>query len=245
MLVFNFHHCEQEVRHPERRHITISPRGLQRTIQTLRFLGFEIVALQDVLKQGAELIDRPKTVVFTFDDGYVNNMTEALAVLEAESCPATIFALPGLYGGTNQWDQGHLPPEQRDQLMTRYQLECMISSEYITLGSHGLTHQDFTKLSDAALHDELMHSYEILKEDFGPEFLPVIAYPWGYYGQREIEALKATPYQYAFTVNTKMWESTDPAFEIPRFSAYYRDGNPLIFTAKLLRHRVLTGALAS
>jgi peptidoglycan/xylan/chitin deacetylase (PgdA/CDA1 family) len=162
-----------------------------------------------------------------------------LPVLEAERCPATIFVLPGRYGGTNEWDQGHLDEVKRDRLMSRAQMKIMAASPLITLGSHGLTHQDFTLLSKPDLEAEVLESYRILKEDFGDAFLPVLAYPWGYHGQREVDLLANTPYEYAFMVETRLWTSEDGPYQVPRYSAYYRDGNPVVFLAKLARHNLL------
>ena len=51
MLIFNFHHVEKEIRHPERKHITISPQGLSRFIRTLRLMGLRIVSMQEVLER--------------------------------------------------------------------------------------------------------------------------------------------------------------------------------------------------
>ncbi|WP_373531586.1 polysaccharide deacetylase family protein [Vampirovibrio sp.] len=239
MLIFNFHHIEKHLLHPERKHISMSPQGLSRFIRTLRLLGMRIVSMQEVLAATPDAINDHRSVLLTFDDGYTNNLLEALPVLEAEQCPATVFVLPGRYGGTNEWDQGHLPESQRDQLMSLAQMERMAASPLITLGSHGLYHRDFPTLAESDMVAELSESYQMLHQTFGENFLPVFAYPWGHYGPREVEALSQSPYQAAFTVETRPWRSTDNIYQIPRFSAFYRDGNPLVLLAKLARHNLL------
>lgn len=239
MLIFNFHHVEARITHPERKHISISPQGLSRLIRTLRLLGFRIVSIAEALAMSPQQLNDHAKVLLTFDDGYENNLLQALPVLEAEQCPATVFVLPGRYGGTNEWDQGHLPESQRDRLMTARQMHQLVDSSLVTLGSHGLSHRDMTQLSDSDLQVELMRSYTALQAEFGQHFAPVFAYPWGTYSQREVEALIQTPYQAAFTVETRPWQATDHRFRVPRFSAFYRDGNPLVFLAKLARHQVL------
>ena len=118
MLIFNFHHVETHIFHPERKHITMSPEGLSRFIRTLRLLGMSIVSVRDVLNSPDPAGPQSnRQVLLTFDDGYVNNLTEALPVLEQEHCPATVFVLPGRFSGTNEWDQGKLPESRRDPLM--------------------------------------------------------------------------------------------------------------------------------
>lgn len=239
MLIFNFHHVEARISHPARKHISISPVGLSRLIRTLRLLGFDMVSMSEALAMSPQQLNDNRRVLLTFDDGYENNLLQALPVLEAEQCPATVFVLPGRYGGTNAWDQGHLPESQRDRLMNVRQMHQLVDSALVTLGSHGMLHRDMTQLSPADLGQELMTSYTLLQAEFGENFLPVFAYPWGTHSDREVEALTETPYQAAFTVETRPWQAEDHRFRIPRFSAFHRDGNPLIFLAKLARHQVL------
>jgi peptidoglycan/xylan/chitin deacetylase (PgdA/CDA1 family) len=233
MLIFNFHHIEKDLFRPERKHISMTPQGLNRFIVTLRLLGLTIVSMRDVLTQQSDVIDDHRSVLLTFDDGYVNNLLQALPVLEAHQCPATVFVLPGAYGGTNTWDQSHLPESERDRLMSLAQMEQIAASPMITLGSHGLFHRSLPTLDESDMVAELTDSYHLLNEAFGENFLPVFAYPWGHYGQREVQALEKTPYKAAFSVETRPWRSTDNPYQIPRYSAYYRDGNPMVLLAKL------------
>ena len=48
-----------------------------------------------------------RSVVITFDDGYLNNLTQALPLLEAAHIPATVFATAGFIGCDREfwWDQ--------------------------------------------------------------------------------------------------------------------------------------------
>jgi peptidoglycan/xylan/chitin deacetylase (PgdA/CDA1 family) len=240
VLIFNFHHIEKTFRHPSRKMISMTPEGLRQFIRTLRLAGRKIVSLRDVLQDfsPARLNDN-RYVVLTFDDGYVNNLEQALPILEQERCPATIFVLPGRFSGTNEWDQSHLPEAERDQLLSREQMHRLCQSPYITLGSHGLTHVRFPTLSDEDLRIELQESHRILSETFPQSYLPVLAYPWGDYDERVVSMMADTPYQAAFTVETRPCRATDDPYRIPRFSAYERDGNPVVLLAKLFRHNLL------
>ena len=134
---------------------------------------------------------------------------------------------------------GHLEESQRDRLMSLAQMKILAASPMITLGSHGMRHRDLPTLHEDDMRAEMLDSYRILSEEFGEQFLPVFAYPWGYHGEREIQVLAESPYQYAFAVETRPWRAVDNPYAIPRFSAYYRDGNPLVLAAKLARHKLL------
>lgn len=236
MLILNFHHVEKTIQHPARKHISITPDGLRRLIRTLRSLGREVVSLRDVLDAPESLDKRRHQVILTFDDGYVNNLEQAGPVLAEERCPATVFALAGCFGGTNTWDQGNLPEAERDRLMTMDQMQTLADSGYVTFGSHGLYHRDLTTLPGDELDEEIQRSYQILSDGLGNAFLPVFAYPWGRYDATTLLSLAQSPYRYAFTVERAAWSVSHAPFEIPRYSAYYRDGNPVVFLAKLARH---------
>ena len=45
-----------------------------------------------------------KVVGITFDDGYLNNLTNALPVLQKHGFSSTCYAVSGLLGQTNLWD---------------------------------------------------------------------------------------------------------------------------------------------
>jgi peptidoglycan/xylan/chitin deacetylase (PgdA/CDA1 family) len=94
-------------------------------------------------------------------------------------------------------------------------------------------------LTDAELRYELHESHRILSEQFGDNYLPVMAYPWGDYDQRVVDMMAETPYRYGMTVEPKPWETGDPQFEVPRYSAYDRDANPAVLLAKLWKHKLL------
>lgn len=239
MLIFNFHHVEPDPRHADRKHITITPDGLRHFIRSLRALGKEPVALRQVLAEGGPAPGQNGRVLLTFDDGYANFYQYALPVLEAERCPATVFVLPGKLAGRNDWDQGHLPKAMRDPLMSREQIEAVAQSDWVDVGSHGLHHQDYSALDEAALKAEIEGSHAKLSEMLGSRFVPVLAYPWGRHSETARSVLAASRYHYAFTTEKGRWTADSPPFAVPRYSVYYRDGNPLVFIAKLCRNGLL------
>ncbi len=46
-----------------------------------------------------------KVVGITFDDGYLNNLTNALPVLQKHGFTSTCYVVDGLLGKTNVWDE--------------------------------------------------------------------------------------------------------------------------------------------
>jgi len=118
----------------------------------------------------------PGTLVFTFDDTTRYDIDSA-AMLEARGFRGTYFVVSG-YLGTGARELG---PADIVSLRSRGH----------DIQSHTVTHPDLTNLSEAELRRELEGSKAALEEILGA---PVrhIAYPFGTYDARVIEATRLT-----------------------------------------------------
>jgi len=85
------------------RSLYVSPAAFARQMQLLGMLGYQglsIAALLPFLK-GEK---RGKVIGITFDDGYLNNLTHALPVLQRLGFSSTCYAVSQRLGQTNVWD---------------------------------------------------------------------------------------------------------------------------------------------
>ncbi len=65
---------------------------------TLRRMGLKVMPLSDAVMQLLDGTLEERVVAITFDDGYANNATTALPILERYGLPATIFLVSGILG---------------------------------------------------------------------------------------------------------------------------------------------------
>lgn len=75
--------------------LAIQPAFLDRVLTFLRRKGIEIVSMDELV----EALGKGRStglVAITADDGYLDNLKEALSVLEAHDAPMTIYIAPGL-----------------------------------------------------------------------------------------------------------------------------------------------------
>ena len=127
----------------------------------------------------------PKPVLITFDDGYVDNYTNAFPILKYYGMRATIFVIPAFVGKYNNyltWD------ELRE-----------MEENGITVESHTMNHYKLEELPDDEIRSELLNSKQLLEEQLGHpvEFL---AYPTGTYNLHIAGIAKAVGYKGAYTI---------------------------------------------
>jgi peptidoglycan/xylan/chitin deacetylase (PgdA/CDA1 family) len=127
--------------------------------------------------QPAELPPRP--VLVTFGDASAAAFREALEVLVERRFPATAYFVAG---------DEQLLPSRSDR--------AAYLQAGIVVGSHCLTHRPLTELSYEAVRAELAESRTRLEAVAGG---PVehLAYPYGNYGSREIQAAREVGYRSA------------------------------------------------
>ena len=125
-----------------------------------------------------------KPVMITFDDGYIDNYTNAFPILKALGLRATVFMVPGFVG--------------KPQYMSWENLKEM-EKNGITVQSHTLNHAKLEELPDDEIRNELLNSKLMLEENLGHpvEFL---AYPTGTYNLHIAGIASDVGYKGAFTV---------------------------------------------
>ncbi len=78
------------------RHLAITPEFLDSTLRSMKRAGYTFLSMDEIaeyLKQGRS---RSLVAALTADDGYRDNMREALPVLESHEAPMAVYVAPGL-----------------------------------------------------------------------------------------------------------------------------------------------------
>ena len=134
--------------------ISISPAAFRMHMQSLRARGFSGIALGRLLDgwEGRAPLP-PRPVVLTFDDAFRNFEEAARPILDAAGFRATVFAVAGQCGGTNDWP-GQLARVPRLPLLTAAELRDLAAAGY-EIGSHGLTHAALDGLAAAVAEREV------------------------------------------------------------------------------------------
>lgn len=144
----------------------------------------------------------PKPVIITFDDGYEDNYTTALPILNKYGLTAAIFITVDKVG-----QPGYLSWKQINTLQARG----------VDIGSHTLSHSALTEIADADRKKEITTSKALLDQHLVKP-IDFLAYPHGKYSRTFFNELQQAGYRGAFTGQTGLnFPSTDP-YQLKRIS---------------------------
>ena len=161
------------------RHHAVRASELEQLLSGLRHLGCQTVSSRAfrAWQQGAKTLP-DRAVVLTFDDGYASHFDLVAPLLLRYRFSGTFFVTVGRIGRP-----GYLTWEQLQKLV-------FLGME---IGSHGMSRQSFTRLSRAALDEELSGSKRMIEARLG---IPVraLAVPAGLWDQAVAEAARRSGY---------------------------------------------------
>lgn len=190
----------------------------RRHMQALAGSGVQVLRLDEAL----ERLHRPVAGRFacvTFDDGYHDNLANAIPILAELGLPATIFVATGLLGDGRPFPWHRSAP----RALSWDDVEQIVAQPLFDVQAHSRTHPRLTALPDALAWDEISGSKHDLEERL-PYRATSFCYPAGLYGERETALVRRAGYEAAVTTRSGVNAGGTSAFELRRTMLYWRDG---------------------
>ena len=133
-------------------HLTVTASYLDETLGHFRRSGIQLVSMSDFAAAlaGERIIDG-RAVALTFDDGYRDNLTLALPILEKHQAPATIYVVSGAPDRT--MDVWHLRLEYLIRRSSCLSLRGLGLEDTLSLGSFDEKKAAYAQLADIAFQD--------------------------------------------------------------------------------------------
>ena len=179
----------------------------------LKLCGYSVVSMDDAVAGLSGRKPLPaRSVVLTFDDAYVDFLENAVPVLKAHGYPATVYAVAGLLGKTNEWvvPEGLAPAP----LMSVAQLREVVDLGF-TVGSHTVSHPRLANVETPRITEEMRASKRILEDTLG-ERVDHFCYPYGSHDLRAVHAAAEAGYVSATTCVRAVATHADDLLALPR-----------------------------
>lgn len=164
--------------------LIMKPQLFESHLQYLTEQGYTIVSVEQLahrLEQGASV---DKYVALSFDDGYKNNYSVVLPLLQKYGAKGSFFVINREMG-----DELH---------MNEQEIKALIDAG-MELGSHTYSHNPLAKIEEKYLVWELDTSRYWLKKKFDGYIVRTLAYPNGSYNSTVVAASKKYGFYRALT----------------------------------------------
>ena len=169
-VILQYHHVSEDTPAST----SIAPKQFDKHMQFLQDNNFKVIALStlvDAIKEKKSLPD--KTVVITFDDAYIDILTQGKPILDKHGFPFTIFINPGMVG------------QNTSHFLSWQQLKAM-ADDGVIIANHGMHHDSLartplgmtTQAWLAKNSESLLRAEKIIEAETGQSWR-YFAYPYG------------------------------------------------------------------
>jgi peptidoglycan/xylan/chitin deacetylase (PgdA/CDA1 family) len=209
------------------RGLIVAPSSFAWQMRLLRWMGFQGLSMRDLepYLQGEK---QGKVVGITFDDGYQNNLDNALPILLKNGFTATCYAVSSMIGGTNLWDKGKV---EEKTLMTLENWRTWRDAG-MDIGSHTRTHADLTAISVDKAMNEITDSKKELENTIGCEARH-FCYPYGLFTPLHSAMTKESGFITATTTQRGRVVAGDDLYTLRRV-LIARSTNAIQFLVKII-----------
>lgn len=182
--ILEYHQITDEQVEPEGEVYNVPPAEFAAQLDYLQAQGYTTITLQDFMRvvHGKGTLPE-KPIVLTFDDGYADNYTTMLPILEAHGMKAVVYVITNEIGRKNYLTFDQLKDMQR---------------RGIEIGSHTADHLPLTTLDETTRLKQI-HESKIFLEWGGLQTIYSFSYPNGDYNADIVEILRQSEYLTAVT----------------------------------------------
>ena len=209
------------------RSLYVSPVDFSRQMALLSLLGYQglsMSALQPYLTGERS----GKVVGITFDDGYLNNLVNAVPVLQRYGFSSTCYVVSQKLGGTNIWDLN--VGIQQTALMSSAELMQWVQGGQ-EVGAHTRNHVHLKELDVSSSQSEIVVCKAELEDAIGQ---PVehFCYPYGEFSAEHANMVRDAGYRTATTTQRSRCMAGEDLFALPRVPVV-RSSTQLAFWMKV------------
>ncbi len=209
----------------------LTPAQFRRHLQLLCWRGYRGVSIAEGLPflRGEK---HGKVAILSFDDGYLDNLRNALPILLEFGFSASCYLVSSAIGSHNRWDSALLGIEK--PLMNAAEIRDWLAAG-MHVGSHSVSHPRLTRLSSAEKRRELFDSRAQLEDLLGIA-IDHFCYPFGDHDAECRRLATECGYLSALTTRRAVAAPGSDLLTLPRLGNSGRKSS-LIFLARTLAWR--------
>lgn len=216
--------------------LAVSPAQFTAHMEALAAADVEVVNIDEALGLLTEGMTE-RYVCVTFDDGYLDNLTNAVPVLERLDLPARIYLATAVTDGV----AGFAWYAEQPPLLSWDEVRDLARTELFSFGAQTRTHPVLPRLADEEAWEEIAGSKLELEARLG-ESVSTFCYPGGIFQEREIEYVRKAGYVAGLTCEPGVNNASQPAETLFRTMIDRRD-SASDFRAKIAGYYDLPSAL--
>ena len=231
--ILMYHMIREPIKGKKFNSLRVSPKQFESQLHYLKKNGWTSFTMSEAYEKRHKLPE--KSVVLTFDDGYQDNLINALPLLKKYGFKATLYLVNDRFD--RDWSvyrklKNKGAGLKEEPKLKDTEVELMIQSGLIEIGSHTLTHANLPALEEKQKRVEICKSKQMIEEQFSLECTS-FAYPFGMYDETDKKIVQQCGFTHAVTTKPGIVDlvSCHP-YEIPRITISGKD-SMLSFVLKL------------
>ncbi|AMR28783.1 hypothetical protein A0257_17900 [Hymenobacter psoromatis] len=173
----------------------------------------------------AEFPKRP--IVLTFDDGYTDNYTNLLPLMQQYGYRGVLYLLGDFEVRHNQWDLAVDPTEPRADIMNEAQKRAFVAAGW-EIGAHTQTHPRLAALPPAEAAAEISQSKAELERRLGIE-IQSFAYPYGDFSPETKRLVAEAGFRFAVATDSGGLHLEDDRLQIFRINMFPHETGGSLF----------------
>jgi peptidoglycan/xylan/chitin deacetylase (PgdA/CDA1 family) len=169
-----------------------------------------------------DMSDFPRRpIILTFDDGYRDNFTNLLPMMNEFGFRGVLFLLGDNSADYNFWDADR--GDHYDPLMTLEEKKAFLQAGW-EIGAHSMTHPDLTAMDYGQAKWEIEESRRRLEADLGAEIVS-FAYPGGRVDERVKRLTQQAGFVFGISTDTGGLHIEDDRFQVFRVNMFPGDAD--------------------
>ena len=218
--IMMYHMISNQPKKGKKSGLRVTPEMFEKQLSYFKDNGWKFIKMSELKDHENDT----KVVAITFDDGYLDNYTQAFPLLKKYDACATLYLVIDRH--QNDWSIKKNPKHNtgvlaEEEKLSDDNIKEMLYSGVFELGGHTITHPYLPNIPLDDKKHEMIECKNILETTFNTK-VSSFAYPFGIYNDEDVKIVETSSFESAVTTNEGV-ANADTPFELKRIKASGKD----------------------